>query len=75
MSNTFNTRPVLNTLTEGLTLITMLGLTFASAAALATTPVDLAPQVIHQLPTVEIVGQKTVVHQLPTVVITVQRSQ
>lgn len=74
MSTTFNTRPVLNTLTEALTLITMVGLTFASAAALATAPVEVETQVIHQLPTVEIVGQKTEIHQLPTVVITVARS-
>lgn len=75
MSKRFDTRPVLNTLSEGLTLITMVGLTFASAAALATAPVELETPVIHQLPAVEIVGKKAVVHQLPTVVITAQRSQ
>ena len=71
MSKRFNTRPVLNTITEGLTLIAMAGLTFASAATLATPTVDV-PQVVHQLPTVEITVKK---HQLPTVIVTAKRSQ
>lgn len=75
MSKSFNTRPILNTLTEGLTLVTMVGLTFASAAALAAAPMQMVEPVIHQLPTVVVTAKKAVVHQLPTVFITAQRSQ
>ncbi|MBB5205814.1 hypothetical protein HNQ51_003141 [Inhella inkyongensis] len=77
MIKAFNTRPVLDAVGESLTLITMVGLTFASAATLAMP----APQheaateaVVHQLPRVEIVAQRTVVHVLPTVIVTAKRS-
>lgn len=66
----FNTNPVVNTLSEVLTLATMVGLTFASAAALAVAPVDAEQAVVHQLPTVEVIVHKPVVHQLPTVFVT-----
>ena len=75
MTKSFNTRPALTKITEGLTLITMAGLTFASAAALASAPMEMVTPVIHQLPTVVVTGHKAVVHQLPTVVITARRSQ
>lgn len=65
----FDTNPVLNTLSEVLTLATMVGLTFASAAALAVSPVDEPAPVLHQLPAVEVVVHKPVVHQLPEVVV------
>ncbi|MBB5205812.1 hypothetical protein HNQ51_003139 [Inhella inkyongensis] len=72
---TFNTRPVLTSVSEALTLITMAGLTLASAAVLAATPAPASVDpVIHQLPTVEIVGQKAVIHQLPLVIVTAKRS-
>lgn len=71
MSKSFNTRPGLTQFTEGLTLIAMAGLTFASAATLAT-PMLHTPQVVHQLPTVEISVKK---HQLPAVIITAKRAQ
>ena len=70
MTKTFNTSTALTKFTEGLTLIAMAGLTFASAATLATPTVEV-PQTVHQLPTVEITVKK---HQLPTVVVTAKRA-
>ncbi|MFO1251270.1 hypothetical protein [Inhella sp.] len=71
MTKSFNTRPALTKFAEGLTLIAMAGLTFASAAALASAPIEMVEPVVHQLPTVEITVKK---HQLPAVVMTVKRS-
>ena len=71
MTKSFNTRPGLTKCAEGLTLIAMAGLTFASATALATAPIEMVQPVVHQLPTVEITVKK---HQLPAVVMTVKRS-
>ncbi len=67
-------------LADVLTFVTMAGLTFASAAALAT----YAPAPLHEelhavtvLPPVEVVVPRAsqVVHQLPTVVITAKRAE
>ncbi len=71
MTKSFNTRPALTKFAEGLTLIAMAGLTFASAAALASAPIEMVEPVVHQLPTVEVTVKK---HQLPAVVMTVKRS-
>lgn len=71
MSTAFNTRPVLGFITEGTTFAIMLGLTFASAAALAlpagprtplaateaATPVAAAKPIVHTLPTVFVTGK------------------
>ena len=71
MTKSFNTRLALTKFAEGLTLIAMVGLTFVSATALATAPIQMVQPVVHQLPTVEITVKK---HQLPAVVMTVKRS-
>lgn len=71
MSKTFNTRPMLTQFAEGLTLIAMAGLTFASAATLATPLADPEPAVVHQLPTVEVTAK---IHHLPAVVVTAKHS-
>ncbi|WP_374438563.1 hypothetical protein [Inhella sp.] len=71
MTKSFNTRPGLTKFAESLTLIAMAGLTFASAAALASAPIEMVEPVVHQLPTVEITVKK---HQLPTVVVVAKRA-
>ena len=73
MTKSFNTRPALTKFAEGLTLIAMAGLTFASAATLAQ-PAPAAEPVIHHLPTVVVSVKKATVHQLPTVFVTSKRS-
>ncbi|MBH9553586.1 hypothetical protein [Inhella gelatinilytica] len=72
MSTKFNTRPVLDTLSDGLTLALMAGLTFASAAAMAS-PMHLADEAAPiLLPTVVVTAQKPI--HLPTVVLTAKKS-
>lgn len=67
-------------LADVLTFVTMAGLTFASAAALATyapAPQHAEQQAVTVLPPVEVVVQRQaqVVHQLPTVVVTAKRAE
>ena len=67
-------------LADVLTFVTMAGLTFASAAALATyapAPLHEDLHVVTVLPPVEVVVKRAspVVHQLPTVVITAKRAE
>ena len=67
MSTPFNTRPVFGFITEGTTLTVMLGLTFASAAALA---LPAGPRLATETHTLTVVAEKPVVHKLPTVFVT-----
>ena len=69
----FNTRSSFDHVPGILTLVTMAGLTFASAATLAQ-PAPAAESVIHHLPTVVVSVKKATVHQLPTVFVTSKRS-
>lgn len=64
-------------LADVMTFVTMAGLTFASAAALATyTPAPLIEaQAVTVLPTVYVTAQRATVHQLPTVFITAKRAE
>ncbi len=73
--NTFNTRPVLDRVTDVLTLAVMAGLTVASAATYAFSPAHEPTAEPVRLPTVVVVGKKAPPHEvLPTVVVTGRRA-
>lgn len=63
----------LTSLADALTLSVMIGLTAASAAAVAQTLPDTDP-VVHRLPTVVVVGKAQHVEHLPTVVVVGKRA-
>jgi hypothetical protein len=68
----FDTRPLLSTFAEALTLVAMAGLTGLSVAAYAYAPQDTG---IHEkLPTVVVTAEAAIHEQLPTVVITSKRA-
>lgn len=71
----FNTRPLLNTATELLTLAAMAGMTLVAAAAATSGPAQAQPvteAVMHRLPTVVVTGK---IHHLPTVVVVGKRAE